>query len=146
MKKAVLAAMIAAATLPATPAIADPHHGWHGDHHGGGDHRGGGHHWHGHDAWHGHHGWNGRYAYDRRGRYLEPVPLAREDRVWRGRDGRYYCRRHNGTTGLIVGAVAGGVLGNVLAGRHDTTLGTLLGAGGGALLGRQIDRGEIRCR
>ena len=39
--------------------------------------------------------------------------LADNDRVYRGRDGRYYCRRSDGTTGLIVGGVAGGVLGSI---------------------------------
>ena len=72
--------------------------------------------------------------------------LGRDDRVYRGSDGRYYCRRGDGTTGLIVGAVAGGLLGNALAGRHSSTLGTLLGAGGGALLGQSVDRGNMRCR
>jgi uncharacterized protein YcfJ len=74
------------------------------------------------------------------------MPLGRDDHVWRGHDGRYYCRRNNGTAGLIVGAVAGGALGNALAGSSsDRTIATLLGAGGGALLGQQIARGEIRC-
>lgn len=72
--------------------------------------------------------------------------LGRQDRVYRGSDGRYYCQRSNGTTGLIVGGIAGGLLGNALAGRHSETLGTLLGAGGGALLGQSIDRGSMRCR
>ena len=31
--------------------------------------------------------------------------------VWRDRQGRYRCRRSNGTTGLIVGAVAGALVG-----------------------------------
>ena len=42
--------------------------------------------------------------YDRHGRYHEPRRVTRSDRIWRGRDGRYYCRRDNGTTGLIIGA------------------------------------------
>lgn len=70
--------------------------------------------------------------------------LTRDDRVYRGRDGRYYCKRSDGTTGLVVGAVAGGVLGNILGG--GGALGTLLGAGGGAVLGQSIDKGEVRCR
>lgn len=70
--------------------------------------------------------------------------LTRDDRVYRGHDGRYYCKRSDGTTGLVVGAVAGGVLGNILGG--GGALGTLLGAGGGALLGRSVDQGEVRCR
>lgn len=69
--------------------------------------------------------------------------LSRDDRIYRGRDGRAYCRRNDGTTGLVVGAVGGGLLGNLIGGG---TLGTLAGAGGGALLGRSVDRGKVRCR
>ncbi|WDA40351.1 glycine zipper 2TM domain-containing protein [Erythrobacter sp. BLCC-B19] len=72
--------------------------------------------------------------------------LSRNDRVWRGNDGRYYCRRDNGTTGLVVGAVGGALLGRTVDTRGDRSLGTLLGAIGGGLLGREIDRGEARCR
>lgn len=62
----------------------------------------------------------------------------RGDRTYRGDDGRYYpCKRSNGTTGTVAGAVGGGVLGHVLGGG---TLGTLAGAGGGALLGRHLDK------
>ncbi|MGO7258950.1 hypothetical protein ACCT32_35985, partial [Rhizobium brockwellii] len=50
--------------------------------------------------------------YDRHGRYVEPRRIGRNDRVWRGNDGRYYCQRSNGTTGLIIGAA-----GSALAGR-----------------------------
>ena len=81
--------------------------------------------------------------YDR-GYYGEPV--YRDTRVWRGRDGRTYCRRKDGTTGLIVGGAAGALLGREIAGRGDRTLGAILGAAGGALLGREIDRGGTRCR
>ncbi len=69
--------------------------------------------------------------------------LGRDDRIYRGGDNRYYCKRKDGTTGLVIGGVAGGLLGNAIGGN---TLGTLLGAGGGALLGRQIDRGSVKCR
>ncbi len=72
--------------------------------------------------------------------------LSRNDRIYRGRDGRYYCRRSDGTTGLIVGGVLGGLLGNALSNGNSSTLGTLLGAGGGALLGQSVDRGNVRCR
>lgn len=78
----------------------------------------------------------------RDGKYRERR-LGRDDRIYRGRDGRAYCRRNDGTTGLVVGALGGGVLGNLVGGG---TLGTLLGAGGGAVLGRSIDRGKVRCR
>lgn len=90
--------------------------------------------------------WSDRRYYGRDGRYREAKRLNRNDHVWRGNDGRYRCKRDNGTTGLIVGAAAGGLLGNTVAGRGDKTLGTLLGGAGGALLGREIDRGGVKCR
>jgi hypothetical protein len=71
---------------------------------------------------------------------------ARNNRYWRGNDGRYYCRRDNGTTGLLVGAGVGALLGNEIAGRGDKTLGAVIGGLGGAALGREIDRGNVRCR
>ena len=69
--------------------------------------------------------------------------LSRNDRVYRGRDGRAYCKRSDGSTGLVIGALGGGVLANLIGGG---TLGTLAGAGGGALLGRSVDRGNVKCR
>ncbi|AYJ85012.1 glycine zipper 2TM domain-containing protein (plasmid) [Sphingomonas paeninsulae] len=69
--------------------------------------------------------------------------LGRNDRIYRGRDGRAYCKRSDGTTGLVIGAVGGGLLANLIGGG---TLGTLAGAGGGALLGRSVDRGNVKCR
>jgi hypothetical protein len=67
--------------------------------------------------------------------------------TWRGDDGRTYCRKPNGTTGLLIGGVLGGVLGHEIAGRRgDRTLGVILGAAGGALAGRAIDRSGSRCR
>lgn len=84
--------------------------------------------------------------YYRDGRYYRQRALTRNDRVYRGNDGRYYCRRNDGTTGLIVGGLAGGALGNVIAGGGSRLLGTLIGAGGGALLGQRIDRGQVVCR
>ncbi|MCB2086908.1 MAG: glycine zipper 2TM domain-containing protein [Sphingomonadaceae bacterium] len=78
-------------------------------------------------------------------RYLGE-PVYRSTRVWRGRDGEYYCRKQDGTTGLLIGAGVGALIGNELAGRGDRTLGAILGAAGGALLGREIDRSNARCR
>ena len=69
------------------------------------------------------------------------------NQVWRGDDGRYYCKKKNGTTGLIVGGAAGALIGRSIAGRGVNTLGTILGAAGGALLGREVARsGSRRCR
>jgi Ni/Co efflux regulator RcnB len=84
--------------------------------------------------------------YYRDGRYYHPRRLYRTDRIYRGNDGRYYCRRSDGTTGLIIGAAAGGLLGNSLANGRSSTLATLLGAGAGAALGSSIDRGQVQCR
>ena len=72
--------------------------------------------------------------------------IGSNTRLWRGDDGRYYCKRDDGTTGLIIGAAVGGLAGNELAGRGDRTLGAILGAAGGALLGREIDRSNYRCK
>lgn len=80
-----------------------------------------------------------RNDYRNGGYYGEPV--YRNTRTWRGDDGRYYCRRSDGTTGLIVGGVAGALIGREVAGRRgDRTVGAILGAAGGALLGRAIDK------
>jgi hypothetical protein len=74
-----------------------------------------------------------------------PRRLGRNDRIYRGSDNRYYCRRDDGTTGLIIGGMAGGVLGNIIAPGGSKTLGAILGAGAGALIGRAIDDG-VECR
>lgn len=63
------------------------------------------------------------------------------------RNGRTYCRRSDGTTGLIVGGASGALVGRSLDG--GGLLGTALGAAGGALAGRAVDRGltaRERCR
>lgn len=78
-------------------------------------------------------------------RYQERV-LSRNDRIYRGSDGRYYCDRPDGTTGLIIGGLGGGVLGNIIAPGGSETIGTLIGAGAGALIGREIERGNAKCR
>jgi hypothetical protein len=95
-----------------------------------------------------------RRGYDRRdhdhrghdrGRDGRSYYLGAQDRIYRGRDGNYYCKRSDGTTGAIVGAIAGGVLGNVIAPGGSKTLGTVLGALGGGIAGRAIDKNDVRC-
>ncbi len=65
-------------------------------------------------------------------------------RTYRGDDGsaRYRTVRKcsDGTTGAIVGAIAGGLLGRVIDSRGDRAVGTILGGAGGALAGRAIER------
>ena len=127
MKKMMITALMIGLASPAAltaPAMAQ--------HHGRGDYR-----WNGDRD----HNWDPATHY-RAGKYKERR-LGRNDRIYRGHDGRYYCKRNDGTTGLVIGGIAGGLLGNAVAGG---TLGTLVGAGGGALLGRSIDRGNVKCR
>ena len=90
---------------------------------------------------------NGYFAenYYRAGNY-RPYQLQSDDRIFRGNDNRYYCRRGDGTTGLIIGAIGGGVLGNVIAPGGSKTLGSIIGGSLGAVLGNVIGRGDITCR
>lgn len=102
------------------------------------------------DGWNRHRRDRHRDRYDRydRGYYNQGYydePVYRNTRVWRGEDGRTYCRKKNGTTGLIIGGAAGALLGREVDGGRDRTLGTVLGAAAGALIGRELDNG-VRCR
>jgi hypothetical protein len=90
--------------------------------------------------------WDAARYYRRDDRRYRPRRLGRNDYIYRGSDNRYYCRRDDGTTGLIIGGIGGGVLGHILAPGGAKTLGTIIGAGAGALLGRAIDDGDIVCR
>jgi outer membrane lipoprotein SlyB len=91
--------------------------------------------------------YNGYYA----DRYYRADPrygtrvLTRNDRIYRGQDGRYYCRRSDGTTGLLVGGAIGGILGNIIAPGGSRTIGTLIGAAGGAAVGAAVDQNQVRC-
>lgn len=89
----------------------------------------------------------GFYKKKKRGRYYaRDQRVNNNTRIWRDNDGRYRCQRDNGTTGLLIGGVVGGVAGHEIAGGGDKLLGTVIGAGAGALLGREIDRSKARCR
>ena len=99
------------------------------------------------DRWNRGRSYNDRYdrrGYNHRVSYGEPVHSR--TKVWRGNDGRYYCRKDNGTTGLLIGAAVGGLAGHEIAGHGDKTLGAILGVVGGGLLGRAIDRSNASCR
>ncbi len=125
MQKLFLALAAATLTVPTAPVLADP------------------------PPWapaHGKRAKEKHRIYDERGYYVEPRRISRDSYVWRGKDGRYYCKRDNGTTGLIIGAGVGALAGHELAGRGDKTLGVILGAAAGGLLGREIDRGSLSCR
>ncbi|MCP3729344.1 glycine zipper 2TM domain-containing protein [Sphingomonas sp. MG17] len=73
-----------------------------------------------------------RYGYSDRG-YRQ---YDRGDRRYRSRT----SQRCDSSAGTIVGAIAGGLIGNGVAGRGDRTIGTILGGAVGALAGREIDR------
>jgi len=92
-------------------------------------------------------GFNRYYAdrYYRDGSYYSDRRLTRNDRIYRGQDSRYYCRRNDGTTGLIVGAGLGALLGNQVDVGGSRTVNTIIGGAAGAVLGRAIDRGSVRC-
>jgi len=98
--------------------------------------------------------WDRRYATDydasryyREGPNYQERRLTASDEVYRGSDGRYYCKRSDGTTGLVVGAAAGGILGNIIDGGHNRVAGTLIGGALGALAGKSIDQNsDVRCR
>src|SRR3546814_8698286 len=51
-----------------------------------------------------------------------------EHREWRGRDGRTYCRKSDGTVGLLIGGAAGALAGRAIDTRGERTTGTVLGA------------------
>lgn len=67
-------------------------------------------------------------------------------KTWRDSQGRLRCKRPNGTTGLIVGAAGGALVGRAIDTRGERATGTILGAAAGALLGREVERSRKRCR
>jgi len=81
---------------------------------------------------------------------LPSVAVARDGyyqgKVWRDSHGRLRCKRPNGTTGLIVGAAGGALVGRAIDTHGERATGTILGAAAGALVGRSIERGAYRCQ
>ena len=69
-----------------------------------------------------------------------------QGKTWRDSQGRLRCKRPNGTTGLIVGAAGGALIGRAIDTRGERATGTILGAAAGALVGRQVERSRARCR
>ncbi len=69
-----------------------------------------------------------------------PALAKSQYKEWVGKDGRRYCRRSNGTVGVIAGGVTGVLVGRAIDNNGDRTLGTLAGAAAGALAGRAVDR------
>ena len=79
-----------------------------------------------------------------------PAPAFAHDgyrgKVWKDSQGRYRCKRPDGTTGLIVGGAAGALVGRAIDTKGERATGTILGAAAGALLGRNVERSQTRCR
>ena len=67
-------------------------------------------------------------------------------KTWYDGKGRLRCKRSNGTTGLIVGAAGGALVGRAIDTRGERATGTIIGAAAGALLGREVDRSRKRYR
>jgi hypothetical protein len=88
--------------------------------------------------------YDGRYygqRYDSRYYGQRYAPQA----YYNGRYYNHYGQRCSGSTGTILGAIAGGLLGSSVAGRGgDHAIGAIIGAGAGALAGRAIDRSDCR--
>ena len=172
MKKFILGILLTAIAIPSAPAIAEQGRDWsesqrdqdnranqkqhrreangHDD-----DNRDRGRNWNRGQqrraAWQNYNRYEPRYGnyqanrYYRDGRYYQDRRLYNQDRIYRGSDDRYYCRRNDGTTGLIIGAAGGSLLGRAIARNGSKTLGTILGGAGGALIGRSIGRSGVRC-
>lgn len=99
--------------------------------------------------------YNDRYYNDRRysnNRYNDRRYNDRRynDRYYNDRryNDRYYDdrRRSDGTTGTIIGGLAGAAIGSAVAGRGNRTEGALIGGLGGAIIGRTIDKNNSRDR
>ena len=71
---------------------------------------------------------------------------AYQGRIWQDSNGRYRCKRPDGTVGLIVGGAGGALVGRAIDTHGERATGTILGAAAGALIGRKIDRSRVKCK
>lgn len=91
---------------------------------------------------------DGYSRYDRGDRYdrYDRREYRRGDRYYQNNRNNYQRCNNSGTGGTIIGAVAGGLLGNEVARRGNKTEGSIIGAAVGALAGRAIDKSDSNCR
>jgi hypothetical protein len=87
-------------------------------------------------------------AHYRDGAQYRPRILAASERVYRGPSVDYYCKRGDGTTGLIVGAVDGFTLKDAVKPGHSRTAATLIRDYVATLEGQAYYRPnhELHCR
>lgn len=71
---------------------------------------------------------------------------AYHGRIWQDSNGRYRCKRPDGTVGLIVGGAGGALIGRAIDTNGERATGTIIGAAAGALIGRKIDRSRVKCK
>ena len=89
-------------------------------------------------AWHDHGGGYARGGFEGYGERGDPRGGYRDRRGYPHGYDRRRCRNRAG--GTILGAIAGGLLGNAAAGYGDRTAGTIIDGGVGALAGSAIGR------
>ena len=118
LRKTLIAATLATVALPVGTAYADP------------------------PPWAPAHGHRAHQAYNQQRYYSTDNGIN----YWQGNDGRYYCKRSNGTTGLLLGGAAGALVGRAIDTQGNRTTGTIVGAAAGALLGREVERNRSRAR
>jgi hypothetical protein len=93
------------------------------------------------------HGWSDGYQVDRQdyyqsGYYYRSSYVLDDHEYVDRRPQRVLCRRGEGSGGLVIGALAGGLLGREIA--RDRTTGAIIAGGIGALAGHALDRGSCR--
>jgi hypothetical protein len=71
-----------------------------------------------------------------------------QGQTWQAENGQVYCRRSDGSTGLIVGGGAGALVGRGIDGGRHRGTGTIIGAIAGAAVGSAIERSanQQRCQ
>jgi outer membrane lipoprotein SlyB len=91
---------------------------------------------------------DGYSRYERGDRYdrYDRREYRRGDRYYQNNRNNYQRCNNSGTGGTIIGAVAGGLLGNEVARRGNKIEGSIIGAAVGALAGRAIDKSDSNCR
>lgn len=90
---------------------------------------------------HEHRGHDDRY---RRGGYYRVSGYDDGYRGYRNNGYRGHRCRDKGVGGAVIGAIAGGLLGNAVAGRGNRTTGTVVGGAVGAVAGHAIDKQDGR--